>query len=440
MKKRFLILSFILFQCIPILAQYQGGNGDGYDDEIVSSTTLEDLSLIVLYRGAYGDGFDDAALLNTTLENISLAILYEGGNGDGFDNDDLLNTTLENISLAVLYDGGNGDGFDNDDLLNTTLENISLAALYEGGNGDGFDNDDLLNTTLENISLAILYEGGNGDGFDVDQTTDFLDPNQIVDLRMNIKVILQGPIINPTNTGLMNDNLRISGYIPLTSPYPDMRVINPSVLNNGGTSGTGLASNDIVDWVWIEIRSAIDNTFIVDDKSALVQRDGDVVDINGLSNIYLEGFTDSYYIVVKHRNHLSVMTQNPIALSTSNTNINFTNNSIATFGSNAQTTLLSGQKALWAGNANGDEVIQYSGTNPDAPNILSEVLNNPGNILNFPTFIVTGYKVQDVDMDGNTQYTGTEPDTPILLQNVLSHPENGLNFSTYEIKEQLPEN
>jgi hypothetical protein len=386
MKKRFLILSLILFQCIPILAQYQGGIGDGYDNET------------------------------------------------------LINTTLNNTSLAVLFEGGNGDGFDNDALVNTTLTNTPLFVLYEGGNGDGFDNDVLLNTTLDNLSLAILYSGGNGDGFDVDQATAFLDPNQIVDLRMNIKVLLQGPIINPINTGLMNDDLRISGYIPLTSPYPDMRVINASVLNNGGTSGTGLTSNDIVDWVWIEIRSAMDDTFIVDDKSALLQRDGDVVDINGLSNIYLEGLTDSYYVVIRHRNHLSIMTQNPIALSVSPTNIDLTNSANDTFGSNAQITLQSGVKALWAGNVNGDDVIQYSGTNPDSPSILSEVLNDSGNTLNFPTFIVTGYKVQDVDMDGNTQYTGTAPDTTILLQNVLSHPENTLNFSTYPIKEQLPEN
>ncbi|QHI34706.1 hypothetical protein IMCC3317_00490 [Kordia antarctica] len=43
-------------------------------------------------------------------------------------------------------------------------------------------------------------------------------------------------------------------------------------------------------------------------------------------------------------------------------------------------------------------------------------------------------------MDGNVQYTGTTPDTPFILQNVISHPGNFLNFSTYQIMEQLPEN
>ena len=43
-------------------------------------------------------------------------------------------------------------------------------------------------------------------------------------------------------------------------------------------------------------------------------------------------------------------------------------------------------------------------------------------------------------MNGKTQYSGTEPDTPIILQNVLLHPGNFLNFPTYQILEQLPEN
>jgi len=95
---------------------------------------------------------------------------------------------------------------------------------------------------------------------------------------------------------------------------------------------------------------------------------------------------------------------------------------------------------MWAGNVNNDSVIQYSGVSPDTPDILSKVLNDAGNFLNFPTYVVNGYNADDIDMDGNTQYSGTNPDVPYILQNVLSHPGNFLNFSTYQIIEQLPEN
>ncbi|WP_052158270.1 hypothetical protein [Lacinutrix jangbogonensis] len=467
MKKRFLILFFILFQFTQGFAQYRGGNGDGHDNEIKVSTTLENLSLVILYQGGNGDGHDVEAILSTTLENLSLAILYNGGNGDGHDNEILASTTLENITLVVLYQGGNGDGHDVEGLLNTTLENISLAVLYnggigdghdaeilanttlenislsilfQGGNGDGHDVEILANTTLENISLAVLFQGGNGDGFDSDQESVFLDPNQIVDLRLNIKVLLQGAITNPTIAGLMNDNLRLDGFIPTMSPYSDMSMVNASVLNTGGTAGSGQVSNDIVDWVWIEIRSGNDDTFVVNDKSALLQRDGDVVDLDGLSNIFLEGFVESYYVSVKHRNHLSAMTSNSIPLSVTPTNVDFTNVGTSTYGFDAQVQLSNGSMALWAGNVNGDTIVQYSGTTPDSPSILSTVLNDPGNFLNFPTYEVHGYNVHDVNMDGITQYTGVTPDTPLLLENVLTHPGNFLNFSTYQIEEQLPEN
>ncbi|MFK7747278.1 MAG: hypothetical protein AB8B65_02695 [Kordia sp.] len=468
MKKRFLILSFILFQITHVFAQFEGGNGDGNDVESELSTTLTNLSLSILYEGSNGDGFSSRALQATTLENISLAVLYEGSNGDGFasrtleattlenitltvlyegSNGDgfasrtLQATTLENISLAVLYEGSNGDGHDVGDLLNTTLENISLAVLYEGSNGDGFSSRTLQATTLENISLAVLYDGGNGDGFSSRQENVFLDPNQVVDLRLNVSIFLQGPRFNELDDALMNDDLRTGNLIPKISPYDATDVIsNSNVFNNGGISGTGLARENIVDWVWIEIRSGSDDTLIVDGTSALVQRNGEVVDLDGTSDVILRGFTGEYYVAVKHRNHLSAMTANKIALSVVQTDVDLTDNGTATFGTNARVQLPNGDMALWAGNVNNDTTVQYSGTTPDTPSILSEVLNNPGNFLNFPTYVVTGYNVHDINMDGNTQYTGTAPDTPILLQNVLAHPGNFLNFSTYQIQEQLPEN
>ncbi|AXG68030.1 hypothetical protein KORDIASMS9_00214 [Kordia sp. SMS9] len=470
MKKRIIfLLSISLLYSLQVAAQFKGSNGDGFDVESQSSITLTNLSLEILYDGSNGDGFSSRTLTATTLENISLAVLYEGSNGDGFSNRSLVATTLENISLAVLYDGSNGDGFSNRILSATTLDNTDLAVLYDGSNGDGFslrllpnttlDNTDLAvlydgsngdgfslrllpATTLDNLQLSVLYEGSNGDGFDIDQFNGFLDPNQIVDLRVRAVVLLQGPILNPVDDDLMNDNLRSGNVIPKISPYDATDVISDSdVLNDGGISGVGAPRNNIVDWVWVEIRSSVDNTLIVDGTSALVQRDGDIVALDGTSDIILRGLTGNYFITVKHRNHLGVMTQTTRALSVATTGItDFTTNSTAVFGTNSRVQLSNGDMALWAGNANGDTMVQYSGTTPDSPSILSEVLNDAGNFLNFPTYVVTGYNNHDVNMDGNTQYTGTAPDTPILLQNVLAHPGNFLNFSTYQILEQLPEN
>jgi len=254
---------------------------------------------------------------------------------------------------------------------------------------------------------------------------------------LNAKVYLQGAALQP-NTGeesLMRDDLREAGLIPTTSPYTDGLTCIASVFNTTGTDA-------IIDWVWVELRDATDNTSVIAAQSALLQRDGDIVSVDGSTGVGFNVDSRNYYIALKHRNHLGIMSANTFALNSSETTVDFTDGSIVTFGSNAQTSagMPSGTMAMWAGNVNDDAVVQYSGTSPDTPNILSLVLNDPGNFLNFPTFTVSSYNNNDVNMDGSTQYSGTNPDSPVILQNVLAHPGNFLNFSTYQITNQLPEN
>ncbi|WP_298509043.1 hemagglutinin protein [uncultured Kordia sp.] len=292
-----------------------------------------------------------------------------------------------------------------------------------------------LNFTVGELAVTTITDGNST------LTQGFHQTTILLGIKIDLIVFLQGALLNSSNN-LMRDDLR-STLLTTTSPYSDGLTCAASVLNTGGTSGTGMDNDDIVDWVFIELRDAVDNTIVASSQSALLQRDGDIVATDGLSDIEIEVRADDYYVVIKHRSHLGIMTANTVALSGTSATVDFTNatNQI-TFGSNAQTTfgMPSGIVAMWAGNVNEDAVIQYSGTNPDVPSILSLVLNDAGNFLNLPTYAVLGYNNSDVDMNGTIQYTGTTPDTPFILQNVLAHPENFLNFSTYQIQEQLPEN
>jgi hypothetical protein len=238
----------------------------------------------------------------------------------------------------------------------------------------------------------------------------------------------------------MRDDLRVANLITETSPYGD-----------GATASTLVRSNDngvnaMVDWVWIELRDQYDPTTVVAAQSAILQRDGDIVtpDDSFTTPLIFDGLpVDKYHVVIKHRNHLGIMTGTSAILKQATSIVDFTNatNEI-TYGTNAQTSfgMQTNKLAMWAGNVNGDTLVQYSGTNPDTPTILATVLNDPGNFLNFPTFAVSGYMGDDLNMDGTIQYSGTNPDTPVILQNVLAHPGNFLNFSTFQIMEQLPDN
>jgi hypothetical protein len=256
-------------------------------------------------------------------------------------------------------------------------------------------------------------------------------------IEVAAKVYLQGAFFNPNmgEENVMRDDLRIGGMIPVQSPYADGLTARASVFDVTGPDA-------IVDWVWVELRDASDNTSIIASQSAFLQRDGDVVNVDGVSTLKFVVLEDNYHIAIRHRNHLGIMTNTSVFfLEGTSTVVDFTEASNQnTFGTHAQTAfgMPAGKVGMWSGNVNGDTIIQYSGTTPDVPAILSLVLNDAGNFLNFPTYIVNGYVLHDLNLDGRTQYSGTTPDTPFILQNVLAHPDNFLNFSTYSIQEQLP--
>ena len=326
----------------------------------------------------------------------------------------------------------------NNTLLTETFLNDNLLTsvnLKNGNNGNitSFNASGNSSLTCILVDNALDFEAA-WQSF-VDPQTSFNDVS--CDVQISPKVFLQGALLNP-NTGeetLMRDDLREAGYIDTNSPY-DLDSMSADVLNITG-------DNAIVDWVLIELRDANDATLAITNLSALLQRDGDIVSLDGISPVNIKIPGGDYYISIKHRNHLEIMTATTIALSNTVTIVDFTDaNNQITYGTNAQTTfgMPTDVVAMWAGNVNGDTIVQYSGTDPDVTKILSTVLNDDLNFLNFPTYSVFGYNIDDINMDGSTQYSGTNPDTPFILQNVLAHPGNFLNFSTYQIIEQLPEN
>lgn len=370
----------------------------------------------------------------------------------------LNNSFLESLtSLGTIGISFNGNLLEINALQNVTSLTATSASTIRDNNALGSMNLFALNNITDTFviqnqpnitSLCGLYSyvtTGNGattlsfvgtNAAEWDSVQDILDN---CDTGINAKVYLQGAAINP-NTGeenLMRDDLRVISLIPTTSPYTDALTCNANVFVKTGTDA-------IVDWIWLELRDSSDNTTIVASRSALLQRDGDIVHIDGVSPVYFNATAaGDYYVTVKHRNHLGIMTASTVTLSNTATAVNYTDaNNEITFGTDAQTTfgMPTGIVAMWAGNVNGDNKVQYSGTTPDSPNILSEVLNDFGNFLNFPAYIVNGYNNNDINMDGNTQYSGTHPDTPFILQNVLAHTGNFLSFSTYAIEEQLPQN
>ncbi len=245
-------------------------------------------------------------------------------------------------------------------------------------------------------------------------------------LRLALKLMLDGAY--DANTLRMRDDLRTGGLIPATEPYSALGFAQASdgggeVLQSAATATSG--DNAVVDWVMVELRNALAPATVVATRCALVQRDGDVVAEDGLSPIALSAPAGSYLIAVRHRNHLGVMTANPVALGTTATALDLTTGSVPLYGTDAQKQ--SGAvRLLWAGNAAPDAVLKYSGTANDRDAVLQAI---GGSV---PTAIIGGYRTADVTLDGFTKYTGTGNDRDPILQNV------GGSLPTATRAQQLP--
>ena len=116
-------------------------------------------------------------------------------------------------------------------------------------------------------------------------------------------------------------------------------------------------------------------------------------------------------LIIRHRNHLSIMSANPVTVGVS-TVVNFTDGSIATYGTDAQKDDM-GIHRMWAGDANANGVIVYSGSGNDRSLILIEI--GGSNIVNIVNNFYGGV---DINMDGNVMYSGSGNDRSIILVNI----------------------
>jgi hypothetical protein len=184
--------------------------------------------------------------------------------------------------------------------------------------------------------------------------------------RLRLRLFLEGPL--DTSTLLMNDELRTDNYLPLREPYTAAGYTH---INGGGNEHIQVGLLDstghdaIVDWLYVELRDSTDASLVLASRSALLQRDGDVVDLDGKSPICFHRLPEgTYYVVAGHRNHLAVMTQSTVYLDSAATDsVDFTRAILALFGINPQKTLTSSQRqgpvyAQVAGDADGDGQIQ----------------------------------------------------------------------------------
>ncbi|HRG22187.1 MAG TPA: Ig-like domain-containing protein [Saprospiraceae bacterium] len=304
---------------------------------------------------------------------------------------------------------------------------------------------------------------------------------------LKLRAYLEGALINSTAVSaqglpLMRDELRFNlltqlSYLPKKDPYR-----YPVIATNGlvydlsiGTAalrfaekGAGLISgfdsitspavllttgdNAIVDWVFVELRDKDDAKKVISTRSALLQRDGDIVDLDGVSALAFPNTPyDAYYVVVKHRNHLGVMTASAISFQNLSSIIDFTLPGTPTFdfgntGNYNYTSLaqnkfiVPGYTCLYAGDFDANGVIKFSNPGDDANILTTDVLTYPTNILFVSNYNAAfGYLAGDYNMDGKAKLDNPNDDQSLLLSQIFLYPINvGIVHNFGGMVEQVP--
>lgn len=204
-------------------------------------------------------------------------------------------------------------------------------------------------------------------------------------LEVDFKVFLEGPMDG--NSMLAN----LGSLIPLQQPY------NTSPYNYAGSESLSSIPSNMVDWILVEVRdNATPNltgsraTTTLATRAAILLDNGKIVDLDGVSPLIFENLDPNtgHYFCIRHRNHLDILTANPLSASGQIT-YDFTDSDAKVFGPLQLKLINFGTYAMFVGDFNYDGSIQN--TDRDSWKSAPAILNT--------------YNYNDGNMDGSVQVT-----------------------------------
>ncbi len=265
------------------------------------------------------------------------------------------------------------------------------------------------------------------------------------EIFINVKVLLQG-CYDPT-TELLSDDLRKKKLIPLEEPYTNLNFLMAKAISEEEKVDSSvlrdMGSNAVVDWIMIELRNEENPTKIEGTRCALLLRNGLIVDLDGTSLVKFELNPGLYYVAIRHRNHLGVMSEQPIIFDSDKetTLIDFSKKSTAIYGQKGRKEI-GRLYCLWGGNADSNSYLIFEGAGvalPDSDQIFFDIFSDEKNSNYNYNFITRGYYASDTNMDGEVIYQGVSNDRDEILFNVVGHRDNEKFYTNFFIKEQIPD-
>jgi uncharacterized protein (TIGR02145 family) len=241
----------------------------------------------------------------------------------------------------------------------------------------------------------------------------------------DLNVFLEGPF----NGTSMNYDLDVAGKLPINQPY------NMAPWNYAGTENISIAPTaNITDWVLVELRNTDgDASTATPDKrihrqAALLLADGSIVKTNGSGPIEFTGaILNNLYVIIWQRNHLAVMSANPLTPTDGNYVYDFTNSVSKAY--------LDGQKQIGLG------VYGMIGGDSDANGTVNSLDKTQWNSKAGKA----GYLNSDNDLDGQSDNIDKNEiwdlnnglSAPLLLKcNPFIDPRDGQSYNTVAIGTQ----
>ncbi len=135
-------------------------------------------------------------------------------------------------------------------------------------------------------------------------------------VTVDLQIYLEGPY--NLATGTMDNTIQQFGLLPEGQPY------SVSPWNYLGTEGAGWINSDYpagtVDWVLLSFRTTTQAESEVSKVAALLLQDGSLY---APVELLLDVGVNSLYVVVEHRNHLPVMSTQPVTILNNSISYNF---------------------------------------------------------------------------------------------------------------------
>ena len=150
----------------------------------------------------------------------------------------------------------------------------------------------------------------------------------------------------------MRTTLRDNSWIPNQSPYDADPITVETIPDN------------VTDWVLVELRETADGPAIVS-KSMFLKSDGDIISTTGDAPEFPDLSPGDYFVVIRHRNHLAIMSQIAHAFVAKGGSLSTIElrNAANVYGENSVKELETGAWGMYTGDANSNGQIQTNDKN-----------------------------------------------------------------------------